>query len=87
MGQLVGRLIWDEDIVRVRVPSSLFLGDVYMICETCGKEHDGSYGSGRFCCQACARSFSTSKNRKEINQKISNSIKNSDKVSHISKLL
>ena len=56
-----------------------------MICETCGKEHDGSYGSGRFCCQACARSFSTSKNRKEINQKISNSIKNSDKVSHISR--
>lgn len=29
------------------------------ICENCGKEHDGSYGSGRFCCKKCARSFST----------------------------
>lgn len=23
------------------------------ICETCGKEHDGSYGSGRFCSRHC----------------------------------
>lgn len=46
-----------------------------MKCETCGKNHDGSYGSGRFCCQACARSFATSKNRKEINQKVSKSLK------------
>jgi len=30
-----------------------------MICENCGKEHNGSYGSGRFCCKECARSFST----------------------------
>ena len=30
-----------------------------MICENCGKEHDGTYGSGRFCCSKCARSFST----------------------------
>lgn len=29
-----------------------------MNCENCGKEHDGSYGSGRFCCETCARSFS-----------------------------
>lgn len=42
-----------------------------MICELCGKEHDGSYGSGRFCSQKCARSFSTSKNRKNINKKVS----------------
>lgn len=26
-------------------------------CEYCGKEHDGSYGSGRFCCARCARKF------------------------------
>lgn len=25
-----------------------------MICERCGKEHDGSFGSGRFCSRACA---------------------------------
>lgn len=24
-----------------------------MICEVCKKEHDGSYGSGRFCSRAC----------------------------------
>ena len=41
----------------------------------CGKEHDGSYGSGRFCSQSCARSFSTTNNnRKEINKKISNKL-------------
>lgn len=24
-------------------------------CEYCGKEHDGSFGSGRFCCSDCAK--------------------------------
>ena len=28
-------------------------------CENCGVEHNGNYGSGRFCCKECARSFST----------------------------
>ena len=46
-----------------------------MICEKCGKEHDGSYGSGRFCCQACARSFSTSMCRDEINRKVSDTFR------------
>ena len=45
-----------------------------MICENCGKEHDGSYGSGRFCCQACARAFSTSKNKDIINNKRRNTL-------------
>ena len=27
-------------------------------CEFCGKEHNGTYGSGRFCCAECARKFS-----------------------------
>lgn len=27
-------------------------------CENCGNEHDGSYGSGRFCSSKCARSYS-----------------------------
>lgn len=26
-------------------------------CENCGNEHDGSYGSGRFCSKHCERSF------------------------------
>ena len=28
-----------------------------MICEECDKEHDGSYGSGRFCSEHCRRSY------------------------------
>ena len=28
-----------------------------MICENCGNEHDGSYGSGRFCSKKCRMSF------------------------------
>lgn len=32
-------------------------------CESCNKNHDGSYGSGRFCSAECARSFSRSKRK------------------------
>ncbi len=30
-------------------------------CENCGVGHDGDYGSGRFCSNTCARSFSSKK--------------------------
>jgi hypothetical protein len=32
-------------------------------CENpdCGKEHDGSYGSGRFCCEKCKRHYAALK--------------------------
>ena len=56
-----------------------------MMCENCGKEHDGSYGSGRFCCKSCAISF-TNKNRNRtkeqqdiINKKISEGVKKYNK--------
>lgn len=42
-----------------------------MICENCMKEHNGSYGSGRFCSCKCARCFSSKAKREEINQKVS----------------
>ena len=42
-----------------------------MKCENCSKEHDGSYGSGRFCSSKCARGFSTKEKRDEINRKVS----------------
>ena len=29
------------------------------LCENCQKEHDGSFGSGRFCSSKCSHSFST----------------------------
>ena len=41
-----------------------------MNCENCGNEHDGSYGSGRFCSSKCARGFSTKRKRSLINEKI-----------------
>lgn len=41
------------------------------ICENCGIEHDGIYGSGRFCSCKCARGFSTKLKRKEINSRVS----------------
>ena len=56
-------------------------------CENCGDEHDGTYGSGRFCSTKCSRGFSTKAKRKEINKKISHTIKskieNGEKVGFI----
>jgi protein-arginine kinase activator protein McsA len=40
-------------------------------CENCEKEHDGNYGSGRFCSSSCSRSFATKSKRAEINAKVS----------------
>lgn len=37
-----------------------------MICENCGKEHDGSYGSGRFCSKECAKGYSGKKCKNEV---------------------
>ena len=45
-----------------------------MICEYCKEEHDGFYGSGRFCSKSCAKGFSSLNNRKERNDKIRNSV-------------
>lgn len=39
-----------------------------MICENCGKEHNGSYGSGRFCSKECARSYSSKQNKNELKE-------------------
>lgn len=45
-----------------------------MKCERCSVEHDGKYGSGRFCGRACACSFSTAARREEINQRVSTAL-------------
>jgi len=52
-----------------------------MYCENCEKEHDGSYGSGRFCDKKCACVFSTKSKRKEINAKISETLSGRPKTS------
>jgi hypothetical protein len=44
-------------------------------CENCGDPHKGNYGSGRFCSKKCLRSFPTKAKRKEINKRISKSLK------------
>ena len=41
------------------------MGGVYMpICERCGSEHDGTFGSGRFCCRSCANARTHSEKTK-----------------------
>ena len=40
-------------------------------CKNCNNNHDGKYGSGRFCSKKCAKGFSTKEKRKEINEKVS----------------
>jgi hypothetical protein len=47
-----------------------------MKCEKCGKEHDGSFGSGRFCSRKCANSRIRTL---EIKEKISKGVKRSEK--------
>ncbi len=46
-----------------------------MKCENCEIEHDGKFGSGRFCCKKCSTSFSSNKNKEIKNSKISLSLK------------
>lgn len=44
-------------------------------CENCNSEHDGKYGSGRFCSAKCSKSFSTKVKRNEINIRVSQKMK------------
>jgi len=46
-----------------------------MKCENCNKEHDGSYGSGRFCNTICSHSFSAKMNNSQRKNNISKSLK------------
>ena len=45
------------------------------LCEKCNSEHNGSYGSSRFCSPKCARSFSSNTNRQKTNKKVSENLK------------
>jgi len=38
------------------------------ICENCGLEHNRSYGSGRFCSEKCAKSYSTKNESKKLKE-------------------
>lgn len=37
----------------------MILWGFIMKCENCGKEHDGTYGSGRFCSKSCSCSYNS----------------------------
>lgn len=37
-----------------------------MTCERCGKEHDGTFGSGRFCSKGCANSRQFSEESRQL---------------------
>lgn len=54
-----------------------------MKCENCGKDHDGSYASGRFCNKECAKGFSTKFNREETNKKVSITLGGTGKLNKI----
>lgn len=52
----------------------VYIGGLIMKCENikCQKEHDGSYGSGRFCCRSCANSKQhTYETKKKISETLS----------------
>lgn len=48
---------------------------ILMKCECCGLIHDGSYGSGRFCREFCARKYSSVVNKKSKIEKLRNHFK------------
>ena len=54
-----------------------------MKCEYCTKDHNGNYGSGRFCNAACARGFSTKSKRKEISTAVSKKLKGCNTKKHV----
>lgn len=56
-----------------------------MKCEYCKKEHDGKYGSGRFCSCKCARGFSSKEKRAEINEKVSKTLRKDKALNDLTK--
>jgi Zn finger protein HypA/HybF involved in hydrogenase expression len=54
-----------------------------MKCENCQNDHNGEYGSGRFCSSKCSRCFSTKINREKINKKVSNTLKEKYKTGEL----
>lgn len=50
-----------EDGFRYRCESIVSSTLTSRTCEFCGKEHDGSYGSGRFCSSHCSKKYASIK--------------------------
>lgn len=56
-----------------------------MNCEHCHQVHYGSYGSGRFCSSKCARAFSTTLCRAEINARVSEQMRKRKPITWLTK--
>jgi len=60
-----------------------------MKCEKCNKQHDGTFGSGRFCSRSCAnsRNWNESDNhKKSISAKKSNAVKSVNKKRRVDRI-
>ena len=44
------------------------------ICEWCGKEHDGSYKTGRFCSSYCSHAYSANKRKENWRENVSKAL-------------
>jgi ribosomal protein L37AE/L43A len=67
----------DKEIILRNYKQHLKIHEIkqyHYFCENCGKEVFEKYGSGRFCSNECAKSFSTKAKRKDINEKIKNAL-------------
>ena len=74
---------FESDILHQKM--SLSVLNMSKVCESCYKEHEEKYGSGRFCSLVCARCYSTKNKRKEINEKVSLKLKKNLQKSRICK--
>lgn len=61
--------------VRVQVSPGVPIMRRVMICEQCKDVHQGLYATGRFCGTRCAKAYSSNLKRKEVNEKVSRSMK------------
>lgn len=64
-----------KDLALLKERESRRLPNGMFICENCGNEHDGSYGSGRFCSESCQAIFAATASAKSRKQTKANRIK------------
>lgn len=68
-----------ENIIKTHIEDLNIDVDDLNKCENCDNDHNGEYGSGRFCSVKCAKCFSTKAKRSLINEKISKTLKKTKK--------
>jgi len=66
---------WFDPNLPCHVNFKVIFYNLIMKCEKCNQEIEVKYGSGRFCSKVCAKSFSTSQNRSDISERVSQKLK------------